>query len=194
MIINCNAKYLTQSQLSALVNMKLLLLLLLVPVISHCERSPSITKHPFIHVGNYEVANETVIKYFYSGNVHASSEMAMELCKIFDMQLLTFKDTKEEKSFRENFAKFFDGRDSFILIGANTTSAGSKTNWKWMNGEKLNFELKWSADQPNNEGNQEFCLCLDENDPLVYHDISCTEKYPFVCKEIWTYERILVKV
>lgn len=172
--------------------MKLFLLLLLVPVIS--SESSSITKHPFIHVGNYEAANETVTKYFYSGNIHASWEMAVELCKIFNMQLTTFKHTKEEKSFREKFAKFFNGRDSFVLLGANTTTAGSKSNWKWMDGEKLNFELKWADDQPNNEGNREFCLSLDENDPLLYHDVSCIEKYPFVCKEIWTYERILVKI
>ena len=173
--------------------MKLLVLLLLLPVISHCE-CPSTTKHPFIHIGNFEVANETVIKYFYSGNIHASSEMALELCKIFEMQLTTFKDTKQEKSFRTNFAKFFNGRDSFVVLGANTTTAGSKTNWKWVNGEKLNFELLWGDDQPNNEGNEEFCLCLDETDPLLYHDISCKEKYPFVCKEVWTYEKKLVKV
>lgn len=182
--------------------MKVLVLLLLVVIFAISQTDAAVRsgdddeeviKHPFTHVGNYEVANETVIKYFYSGDIHASWQKAVELCEIFEMQLTIFKDEKEEKNFREKFAKFFNGRDSFIFLGANTTTGGTKNNWQWMNGEKIKFDMQWGEGQPNNDENKEFCLCFDESDPLLYHDISCTEEYPFVCQEIWNYERILVK-
>lgn len=172
--------------------MKVFLLLSLL-VFSSSQENSSIIKHPFINIGSYEVANETVIKYFYSSDIHASWSKAVELCKIFEMQLVIFKDDAEEKNFKEKFGKFFAGRDSYIFIGANTTKPGSKTEWKWTNGEKINYELKWGETEPSNTGNKEFCLCFDENDPLLYHDISCEVEYPFVCQEIWNYERILVK-
>lgn len=171
--------------------MKKFLLILLV-FKCYCDTSTNI-KHPFTLIGKYEIANETVKNYFYSGNVHASWEMAREVCKIFEMQLISFKNPMEEENFRGKFGKFFKGRDSFIFIGANTSTPGSKNNWKWLNGEKLNFDIVWGENQPNNDGNRESCLCFDENDPLLYHDISCKEKYPFVCEEVWNYERILVK-
>jgi hypothetical protein len=148
-------------------------------------------KHPFIHLGDYEATNESMVKYFYSGDIHASWQKAVELCEIFEMQLTIFKDAEEDEYFRENFSSFFDGRDAFIFIAANTTAPGR--NWKWMNGEKINFDISWGEKQPNNEGNKEFCLCFDESNPLLYHDISCNEKYPFVCQEEWTFERVPVK-
>lgn len=172
--------------------MKFLVALFILKFI-HGESTSAVIKHPFIHIGDLEVNNETLRKYFYSGDVHASWEKAVELCELFEMKILTFKSSDEDKMFREKFAAFFDGRAYFIFVGANTTRPGSKSDWKWISGEKINFELTWEENQPNNDGNKENCLCMDEADPLVYHDISCSEKYPFVCEENWIYERNLVK-
>jgi hypothetical protein len=173
--------------------MKFLIILFILFKFIHSESTSGVIKHPFIHIGDFEVNNETLRKYFYSDDVHASWAKSVELCELFEMKIVTFKNAEEDKKFRESFASFFDGRPYFIFVGANTTRPGSKNDWKWINGEKINFDITWGENQPNNEENKEFCLCMDEADPLVYHDISCTEKYPFVCEENWIYERILVK-
>lgn len=173
--------------------MKFFIVLFLIIKLVQCKNSSTIIKHPFIHIGDFEVENESLKKYFYSGDIHASWAKAVELCELFEMKLATFKTAEEDKSFREKFSSYFNGRDYFIFIGAKTNRPGSKNDWKWMNGAKINFELSWGENQPNNDGNKENCLCMDEADPLLYHDINCNEKYPFVCEENWIYEKNLVK-
>lgn len=150
-------------------------------------------KHPFEHLGSYEASNESTKEYFYSGEVHASWMKAAELCEIFGMKLLTFDDGKEEENFREKFAAFFDGRDAFIFIGANTTQAGSRTEWKWLSGAKIDFDIKWGEKQPNAANLGESCLSFDEANPLLYHDMGCELVYPFVCKESWVVKPMKVK-
>lgn len=171
--------------------MKFFIFVAFWPLIFSLEES---TKHPFEHLGSYQQSDDVSKEYFYSGNVHATWLKAAELCELFGMKLLTFNDTKEEENFRTKFESFFNGRDSFIFIGANTTESGTKTNWNWINGEKINFDIKWGKKQPNADENNEFCLCFDEAKPLLYHDISCEEHCPFVCHEEWHYKKMKVKV
>lgn len=173
--------------------MKFLVILFILINFFCGESASTAIKHPFIHIGDFEVKNELLKKYFYSGDIHASWSKAVELCELFDMKIVTFKKSDEDKNFREKFSSFFDGRAYFIFLGANTTRPGSKNDWKWISGENINFELSWGDNQPNNDENKESCLCMDEADPLLYHDISCSEKYPFVCEENWIYETVLVK-
>lgn len=152
------------------------------------------SSHPFVHFGSYQHSDDISKEYFYSGNIHASWSKAVELCELFGMNLLTFNDSKEEENFRDKFSSYFDGRDSFIFIGANTTESRSKTNWYWTNGEKLNYEIKWGESQPNQDVSNEFCLSFDEANPLVYHDMVCDDKCPFVCHEEWHLKKMKVRV
>ncbi|KAG5669808.1 hypothetical protein PVAND_000101 [Polypedilum vanderplanki] len=150
--------------------------------------------HPFEHIGTYEASNDNSTKeYFYSGDIYASWMKAMELCELFGMKLLTFDDAKEDENFRKSFVSFFANREAFIYIGANTTQPGSRTEWNWINGEKINFDIKWGEKQPDESSKEEFCLTFDENDPLVYHDMGCKDVLPFVCKESWKIKNIKVK-
>lgn len=170
------------------------LIFLIVFVLINTVQLEESTKHPFEQFGRYEQSEDISKEYFYSTTIHATWSKAIELCELFGMNLLTFNDTKEEENFREKFASFFEGRDSYIFIGANTTEARSKTNWNWINGEKLNFDIKWASNQPHPTADNELCLSLDEANPLLYHDIACDEKCPFVCQEEWHYKKIKVKV
>lgn len=173
--------------------MKFLVIIFILFKFIQSESTSAVIKHPFIHIGDFEVKNELLKKYFYSGDIHASLEKAVELCDLFGMKIVTFKNSEEDEKFREKFASFFDGRDYFIFLGANTTRPGSKVEWKWFDDEKINFEITWDESQPNNAENKEFCLSLDEANPLLYHDVNCADKYPFVCEENWIYKQVLVK-
>lgn len=84
--------------------MKFFIVLFLIIKFAQCKNSTTVIKHPFVHIGDFEVENESVKKYFYSGDIHASWAKAVELCELFEMKLVTFKNEQEDKSFREKFS------------------------------------------------------------------------------------------
>lgn len=186
-VVLCN-----QCVKSVKIAMNLILTLIFLPLIlpSRQQQEDSL-KHPFEYIGNYNSSTERSKEYFYSGDVHASWQKAAELCELFGMKFIKFDDAKEENNFREKFSTFFNGREFFVLVSANTSESGSTTNWNWISGDKINFDIKWGEGQPNAD---EECLSFDEADPLLYHDVNCEDKYPFLCHQEWIIKQIRVKV
>uniref|UniRef100_A0A8C9ZKD3 C-type lectin domain-containing protein n=1 Tax=Sander lucioperca TaxID=283035 RepID=A0A8C9ZKD3_SANLU len=56
--------------------------------------------------------------------------------------------------------------------------------WSWSDGSRVEFnetESEWSPRQPDNLGNQENCVRMQDD---TWNDDSCTKRYKFICYEV----------
>uniref|UniRef100_A0A8C4E2I4 C-type lectin domain-containing protein n=2 Tax=Dicentrarchus labrax TaxID=13489 RepID=A0A8C4E2I4_DICLA len=53
--------------------------------------------------------------------------------------------------------------------------------WTWSDNTQSSFQV-WKQGQPNNYGGNQFCT--GENNLHKWDDISCLEKYPFICHQV----------
>ena len=107
----------------------------------------------------------------------------------FRFLLVTLETLNETRAFltMADNCKHFVGEVSVHVDGTCLTPK-STTNWHWTrNGAKINFAIPWYPGQPNNGGNDQFCLSIYRESSAKYfgfNDFTCLHAFPFACQRI----------
>jgi hypothetical protein len=95
-------------------------------------------------------------------------------------------ETRAEADFffglcEKNIAHF----DDYTYVGGITTVG--KTGWHWVNsGKRIDYAMKWLANEPNFYANNEFCLAIQKKPAdFSFIDLNCFGVYEsrFICQK-----------
>lgn len=106
---------------------------------------------------------------------------ASKNCESSGKALISLDDYEIYSDFLRAVALSLDSFDAFTFVGGNRSS--SKTSWRWISGVTLNYNLRWSPNEPNNPDG-EFCLSISKNSENVgMNDIWCSQEHKFICAD-----------
>ncbi|XP_012969581.1 C-type lectin domain family 4 member K [Mesocricetus auratus] len=121
-------------------------------------------------------------KYFGGNFYHFSHTpktwySAEQTCISRDAHLTSVTSESEQ----EFLYKSADGFPFWIGL----TKAGTEGDWYWVDGTSFNkkqSERFWIPGEPNNIGNNEHCGNVRVSSLQSWNDLSCDNKFPFICK------------
>lgn len=129
-----------------------------------------------------------VVKYFVPRWFKASWHNARSICQSYGMEFLTMESEAEQNYLLDTLkynSAVFSG--NWVNIGGMTTKCGSRDLWYWVDtGNKVNFPIRWHANDPNCSNDSEPCMALGKfEDGNVYVvDIWCSgAPQKFLCKQ-----------
>lgn len=86
----------------------------------------------------------------------------------------------------ENSDKISTSEGNWYLVDGISIEPRSKTEWYYTNsGKKIPNNMPWTNDQPDCNGNVEFCMSLGNMyGKFGFNDLSCTDPQdmPFICQ------------
>jgi hypothetical protein len=121
----------------------------------------------------------------------ASFINAQSYCSSLGLELASFETREESDWFSDIFvASRQDIDPGWCFIGGmrmTNDAEVSKTNWYWLNsGQKINYELTWDPQFPDNINGIQWCLCLSKSgrNATIYADIRCyNREESFICQK-----------
>lgn len=83
-------------------------------------------------------------------------------------------------------ASFFE---QWTHVGGITLAGKNRSTWYWVNsGKRIHYDLKFGHGQPDNAGNNEYCLSIGKGPDNIFYfnDITCYAIYEFkfICQKI----------
>lgn len=124
--------------------------------------------------------------YWVSTHFKGFWNEALNICHSFGMQFASLETSKEAKNFLQLCDKKNNLCEHDIHIGGLTTVGKSRTDWYWVDsGNKVTYDLKFGANEPNNAHGNEMCLALIVNsENVVFNDVPCygETSFKFICQ------------
>lgn len=79
--------------------------------------------------------------------------------------------------------------EKFTHIGGITLAPKHLSTWYWVDsGKRIEYPLKFAANQPDNFNNIEYCLSIQKEpgDVFAFNDIECNTNYEvkFICQKV----------
>uniref|UniRef100_A0A8C9X9W9 C-type lectin domain-containing protein n=1 Tax=Sander lucioperca TaxID=283035 RepID=A0A8C9X9W9_SANLU len=104
---------------------------------------------------------------------------AQEYCRKNHTDLATVSNQTDMQRLLESTTEQYQGG---AWIGLQDKTTNTVCRWRWsQSGVEFNVtESKWSQGQPDNLGNQENCVRMNDG---TWQDDSCSTKYNFICYE-----------
>lgn len=124
----------------------------------------------------------------------ASYIIAQGYCDSLGLELVTFESKEESEWFSNIFvASLQNFEPSWCYIGGmrffNDPTLNKQelmNHWYWeKSGKKINFDINWDPQQPDNWNNKQWCLAIRKlNRTVFYADVECfnRDEY-FVCQK-----------
>jgi hypothetical protein len=130
-----------------------------------------------------------MVKKFYLATLFDTSWMgAFSFCKTSGMDLANFRNRDELDHFMSLFIKLVeDPINQVVFTDGIVNDPIGRESWHWFEtGKKIEFEIPWHTDEPNNMDGNEHCLRIDfRSGVLGFNDVSCKGvARRFVCQEI----------
>jgi hypothetical protein len=139
--------------------------------------------------------NQSVVSYhkiyYLSTHMKASFINAQSYCSSLGLELASFETREESDWFSDIFVASRQVIDpGWCFIGGMrifNDAALSKANWYWLNsGQKINYDLTWDPQQPDNNNGIQWCLGLSKinSNSTIYADIECyNREESFICQK-----------
>ncbi|XP_060590046.1 perlucin-like protein [Ruditapes philippinarum] len=116
--------------------------------------------------------------YFFEDIKTATFEEARQFCKKKSAYLLYVEDNDENSIIVKMLGRFKS--NNHWLNGLTDQSTEGK--WKWIDTNAPARFIKWAPGQPQGR-TVENCVGFFLSDRYQWHDLSCTNKYSFICKK-----------